>query len=432
MNKEAFTKIETLSKIIFNNLGNASFKRPNISIPDTKGIRGMLEQVGIEYDTMDNQLDVDIKELGVTTFYHQKDLCDFVESSNTETDFAILVVTGDFNDFQYYDSQKNRVLKSGKRLADNHFLTENTVYYYKFLEKLKSNIADYKDKTWKKIIIFDKEGARILKYPNKPPLWKASGHIREVCELFFEKLKHADFQEFFKNVLADFIKPKAEENMMKTIIDNLDMLISNTDKDIRLYKSKFSYEKLKNEIREQKIKYLKNLRDILGKFVAQVVAVPLSISGTLFATYQIKNDIMLGFALSAFLIYSIYVMHVQLLYLREVWDIEEDIKDDFAKIKNDSGLGKNEFYKEEKKLIDKLSTAKTTIRFFVITIIGLTLIFLISVAALNLIKLLVVSIPAFSYVLLISARIYIHFRQVNYSDENKDKEGHAADRRTER
>jgi len=421
MNSDAYSKIETLSKLVCKDKKNVSFTLGDLFVPNRKAIRSKLEKAGIEYETWDKKLRIDISTLGIKTFFNEQTFLGLVESSDTEGDFAILCVNDDFDDFQYYDSKEKKVFKSGRREVNDHFLSENTVYYFKFLKELRSNIADYDNETRRKIILFDSEGVRTLKYPDNPPLWKGAEHIREVCERFFEKFKQSDFEGFFKNVLADFIKITAEENMMKVVIDNLDTLITKTDKDIRLYINKFSYEKLKNEIREQKIKYLKNLRDILGKFIAQVVAVPLSISGTLFATYQVRNTFMAGFALAAFLIYSIYAIHVQLLYLREVWDIEEDTKDDFSKIKEDSGLDEKEFEKEEKKLNVKLNTAKGTIRFFVCTLIVLTLIFLIAVAALDLIQWLVVLISTISYILLIFARVYIHRRQVKYSDEDRDK-----------
>jgi hypothetical protein len=424
MNKDAYLKVSTLSKIIFENLGNVSFQAPTLFIPNTDDIKKRLDEAVIQYVTLNGEISIDISEFEIIVFYDQTDFFTRIElvdiEDDIEDDFAILVVNYDFNDFQYYDAEKDLVFTSGDTEPDNHFLCENTVYYLKFLEALRAKIADYDNTPITELIIFDtKRSVRELKYTDIPPLWDSSKRIRRDCslELLFEKFSSIEFQSFFKNELAAFIKNVPEDGMMKKLIDKLPRLIRNVDINLRLYLNQFSFEKLKNEIQREKIKYLKSLRDILGKFISQVIAIPLSISATAFATYQIKNSFILTLALIAFLIYSLYVMHIQLIYLRDVREIEEDIEDEFDNIKKSSGLQNQEFEKEEAKLEHKIKITKITIKTFIAAIISLTILFLVFIALQRLIDLEIIIISTFAYICLIMIRMYIDRNIVNVADE---------------
>jgi len=424
MNREAYLKVSTLSAIILENLENkenVSFLAPTLFIPNTFD-KKKLDDAGIPY-TLNGGISIDFTDqaLGIIFFYDQEDFFIRVELEDIENDFAILVVNDDFNDFQYYDAEKDLVLTSGGKEPDNHFLCENTVYYLKFLELLRSNIADYDNSPIHELIIFDTQrNLRELKYPDIPPLWNTSTRIRTTCalELLLKEFSSSiEFQCFFKNELAAFIKNAFQDGMMKNLIDKLPALIRVVDINLRLYLNKFSFEKLENEIQKEKIKYLKSLRDILGKFISQVISIPLSISATAFATYQIKNSFILTLALFAFLIYSLYVMHIQLIYLRDVRDIEEDIEDEFDTIKKNSGLNGKPFEKEKRKLEHKIKISKITIKTFVAAIISLTLLFLIFIALQRLIKVPIIIISTFFYICLIIARMSIDRNIVNVADE---------------
>jgi hypothetical protein len=444
MNIDTFNKISTLSEIIFENLEDVSFDEVNtIYIPNNNDIKYRLDQSGIKYNKCNHNLSVDINKLGIKVFYDEEHFRKIFRYHHFNNDFAVLVIKDDFNDFQYYDKTENKVFTSKKIEVKKHFLIENTVYYLKLLKVLKSEkIADYVNGPLNEIIIFDKEGIRKLKYPSIHPLLNVSISIKKNCELLFKNLRSKEFPFIFKNELAEFSREAAEDEMMVELINKLPRLNHNAEINLRLYLKDFSFEKLKSEIQKEKIKYFESLRNILGKFINQVIAIPLSISATAFATYQIENSFILTLALSAFLIYSLYVTHVQIIYLREVRETEKEIEDEFATIRKKLGpkedkkdepdttkeepLGKeekekiNEINNEEKKVIDKLKIAKITIITFLIAIISLTLLFILFIAIQRLVGLTIVIVSTSVYIGLIAARFYIDCRQVKVATDETD------------
>lgn len=437
MNIKTFNKVSTLSKIIFENLEDVTFDELNtIYIPNKDDIKYRLDQVEINYDYKNNKLSVNINELGIKVFYDEKHFRKIFRAHHLNNDFAILFIKDYFNDFQYYDKKENKVFKAEKIEVKNHFLIENTVYYLKLLKVLKSEkIADYVNGPLNEIIIFDKEGIRKLKYASIHPLLNVSSSIKKDCEQLFKNLKSKEFPFIFKNEIAEFSREAPEVGMMVELINKLPRLNYNAEINLRLYLNKFSFEKLKSEVQKEKIKYLKSLREILGKFINQVIAIPLSISATAFAIYQIKNSFILTLALIAFLIYSIYVTHVQLIYLREVSETKQEIEDEFKNIRNkmrkeekdesdtteEEDEKKKEINDEEKKLKDKIKVSKITIITFVIAIILLTLLFILFIVVQSLVGLTTIIILACVYIGLVATSIYIDKPKRYFATEEKDE-----------
>ena len=117
------------------------------------------------------------------------------------------------------------------------------------------------------------------------------------------------------------------------------------------------------------------MREILGKNLSQIVAIPVSFAASVFATYRVNDVFILFIILLAFILYSIFTYYLQSLYLTDVREIEDSFKKDFIFIAEKSGLLANDIDSEKIKIERRINDIKNVIIRFRYLLLTLAIVF---------------------------------------------------------
>jgi hypothetical protein len=176
--------------------------------------------------------------------------------------------------------------------------------------------------------------------------------------------------------LFEFRSSEAATALTEVVL-SLETITREADNNLQLYLRNFSFEHLKNSLQKEKDNYFSSLRDILGKNLSQIVAIPVSFAASVFATYKVNDIFILVIILVAFLLYSIFTRYLQSLYLKDVKEIEDSFNRDFTIIAQKSGLAATDINVEKLKIERRISDIKNVIARFRYLLVGLTTIFII-------------------------------------------------------
>jgi len=109
--------------------------------------------------------------------------------------------------------------------------------------------------------------------------------------------------------------------------------------------------------------------------MTQLIAVPISISATIFATYKIKDPSIILLVGIAYTVYVIFVIHIQSIYHKDVKEIKQDFERDFRNIADKSGLEASVIDIERNKIERRINNTNTLIYLFCIIITALDCLF---------------------------------------------------------
>ena len=153
---------------------------------------------------------------------------------------------------------------------------------------------------------------------------------------------------------------------------NLKTILTATDQDYELVLKKFSFKEFRSELLKQKEEYFASIRDLISKIFTQSISLPISISISAFATYEVSNPFILMLILIAFLVYSSLYVFYQWSLLKDLKEIEIDFESDFKIIEEKSGFSSELVEGEKGKVKNRISTAFATIYFMIFVIVSLT------------------------------------------------------------
>ncbi|TGE06302.1 hypothetical protein [Hymenobacter fodinae] len=321
-----------------------------------------ISQAGISYDDLtDTKIEIDLAELnlGYPVFYNAAHFLKEFNRTPLQRDFSILFYNDDT--LLYKDGVEFVPSKSSS------FFIANTVAAAE-LKKALVSICDYNNDIAHELV-YHTSTKGVFKLPYSVVLPQLNDEIdySKPINTTINKLSDINYQLFFKNQLADFIK-RTDNNYFTNLLLNIEAISSSTDKDLDLYIKNFSWESFRSKLYSEKDKYFASLREILGKIMTQLIAVPISISATIFATYKVKDPYILLLVGIAFTAYVIFVIHIQCMYYKDVAEIKHDFERDFNTISSKSGLEPSVINFEKDKIERRIKNVTNLIIIFSITI----------------------------------------------------------------
>lgn len=334
------------------------------SCVDTKA---NLNSLGVPFDEVSKvAIDLTVGDLfsPAKTFFDKEDFLRGFRGSSDLDKILVILFCGDT--CLVYN---NGVTSTGDGTA-NYIIT-NTVSFLLFQETLLS-IADYTNAMVREMVFHTStKGIFKLKYPAYPVSLDDTKNITAAVQIFLSKISDKTFQLFFKNEIADFVK-KDNNNDFTNLLIGVQGVVDESDKNVELYLKNFSWETFRAKLYTEKDKYFVALRDILGKIMTQLAAVPISISATIFATYKIDNAYVLLFVILAFSLYVGFAFYIQTLYYRDTKEIASDFERDFRVIADKSGLPLVTINIEKDKIQARIVSIKRLIYLFsfIIIILG--------------------------------------------------------------
>lgn len=379
-------KIFFLRSLVNLSVNPAEFTNNNLQVnlpaEHVSSAKVTLDKWNISYENIfENELLIKLSSIDVDTLVFFKELNfrqrvekAFDSNGNIRKNIAVV----EYKDsFLVYNNETNKTYINSK-IDDANFLVENAKSYYRILGVLISKaFADYVNSIDKEMVLYSSlKGIKRIGIPDYLPDFDANKSIEPECSLLISKLQSSDFSIYFKNQLFNFINTESSTTL-KEIVLSLGSIIQEADNNLQLYLKNFSFEKLKDDLQKEKEKYFSSLRDILGKILSQIVAIPISFAASVFATYKVADIFVLSIILVAFFLYSIFTYYLQSLYLRDVKEIESSFEDDFTIISKKSGLSNSDIDSLKIKIERRIKDIKNVIIRFRYLIVTLTIVFLI-------------------------------------------------------
>lgn len=362
--------LEDINKLIVSNKEKILYKNNRISLnTDNKEQYDCFlayENPNISYS--DEVLEINLNNIlsDTNVYYNETEFVRINEDSDCnsiEKDIAIL----------FYKESRLLIYNKSNQNSSNFFIS-NQIAYRQFVKQLKSKIFsdDYNNISRQILLYSIDKGIYKINLPILDPILDDSKDFYCFVDLFLTKCQSIDFILHFKNQLYN-LPIIAEENKIQYIISVLSELINKADMEYQLFSKKFSFKKLRTELRQEKEIYFKSLTEIISKITTQIISVPISISAALFASY--KSDGWLQVLIFiVFWGYIIFVLKIHDLYKNDVSDLEYTLNKDFDIINRDSGFSKQEIQKEKDSIQKRIDNIKNIIRYFKISFITIAII----------------------------------------------------------
>jgi len=336
----------------------AQVKNDVISILKTSSIEFQDTFEGLEIKTSKKNFDNKV-------FYNIEHFLHDFKIDDVASDFLILFF---YDSFLFYNSANNKRYNNKGEIINN-YLIENSISSLKVISTLKEKvIADYVNTIETEIVFYStSNGIFKLKYPLTTPHFDESSSIKENCDSFLNKISSIDFKRFFVNELFHFLKNSKEQYI--DLITYLPEILLEAERNLDIYSKKFSFEKLKTKLIEEKDKYFENLREILGKVFNQLISIPISTTAVVFSVYKIDSAFGLLIILLSYFIYTLYLIHFLKTYQGDLREIETEFDRDFEIIADKSGLEEIIINTEEQKINRRIKNIKQIISAMKIAII---------------------------------------------------------------
>jgi len=270
--------------------------------------------------------------------YRRRFTKNYYEADNLKID--VLILKGIDSKSMLYFKQTSETLIDFKKSSSN-FLFINTIAFFKLISFLKDNehkedkhfyFVDYFNIDYRRIIItsLKKEGKLTIGYPLMLPDFDNRISIKPQIDRFILAFQEKQLPKFIKTELFNYLPAYRQEERLEVFIQNLNVIMEKAEQNFEIYLSDLSLDNFKTQFLEFRIKYFNQFRDILSKITTQILAFPLSITASAFATYKTIDSILLcSLIVAAFIVFSIYSLFTLRAHKEDVIEIKKLFEADF-------------------------------------------------------------------------------------------------------
>ncbi len=360
-------KITTLLKF-FDEVNSITFTGESYFIP--KNEETILGKYGIPFEPLGESLQIQIKKFFSPT------LVKYAPILNSE------IKPDDINnEFLVVDAVKKTIIKVtrnselsifGNKDTNLLLYIRNILAYYRLYNFLKDKeFGDYHNDADNQIVIYSSaKGIYRITYETIPTIEQ----IEDISAKVDEMIKYAnplEIRPFFKSAIFTITNSIGIIPINKILEKSLEITLE-ARRDYDLVLKKFDFETFKNSLYKEKERYFTNIREIISKIFGQAVGIPVSISAAVFATYKVSDDtLMLLLVMLSFMIYVFFYVKIQLIYKKDIKEIENDFNNDFSIIISLSGLPPEIVQKEKQKIENKISSTIKMLHYLISTVIFL-------------------------------------------------------------
>jgi hypothetical protein len=335
---KAIAKAESSESVSGELLLRLKFKDSDICSDCKKLIGG----VDIE-EVQKNSFSIVLKQSTFSIFidiedYRTRLTKDFIVDGNFKTN--ILILKNEDSKPMFFIKDTFETFIDGQKDLTN-FLFINSISYFRLIHFLKENehkedkhfyFVDYFNIDYRKIIItsLKKEGKLTIGYPMLLPDFDSKKSIKPEIERFIGAFKEKQLPKFIKAELFNYLPAFKQEERLVAFIHNMNVIMEKAEQNFEIYLSDLSLDEFKNRFLEFRIKYFNQFRDILSKITTQILAFPLSITASVFATYKTLDSILLcSLIVAAFVIFSIYSLYTLKAHKSDVVELKRLFETDY-------------------------------------------------------------------------------------------------------
>lgn len=317
-------------------------------------LQSILVGKGINFELIQGEIVFEKSALPFLFFLDETEFSNEISSKILEKDCVLHKLNSNSTDFIFYLSENQNVLLNGTGEQDNN-LIDNTLVYFDFLNLLETHshshnnefeFTDFYSKSTGKIILASNvENKRVnFNYPQRglPRLdfeknYKESYHA---FKKFFSENKY--HQIFLKKAVISNLANYGKNSFFQ-LFEKLDEIRGEAKLNFDVHLYELSLDKIKSDYKKYRDSFYSGQNDILNKISTQIIALPISIAGSAFALFKLKEST-LGLVLidAGIVMFLTYMSYVTLIHYRDLIDLKDSIKKDFQNLKSEDFFQKNE------------------------------------------------------------------------------------------
>lgn len=316
-------------------------------------LKFILEEKGINFQLIQEEIVFEKSELPFLFFLDETEFSNEISSKILEKDCVLHQLNSNSKEFIFYLSETKKILLNGTDEQDNN-LIDNTLVYFDFLNLLETHshshdnefeFTDFYSKSTRKIILASNvENKRVnFNYPQRglPSLdftknYKESYH--KFKKLFSENKYH---QIFLKKAVISNLANYEKDSFFQ-FFEKLDEIKGEAKLNFDVHLYELSLDKIKSDYKNYRDSFYSGQNDILNKISTQIIALPISIAGSAFALFKLKEST-LGLVLidAGIVIFLTYMSYVTLIHYRDLINLKDSINKDFQNLKSEDFFQKN-------------------------------------------------------------------------------------------
>lgn len=348
-------------------------------------IKRQLSANKIGFEEIREGIEVYVDKFKGACFYSTTDtLFKQLTNEDLKNDFGVLF------DNVYYDSTQLNFCKNNDLIpSPNKY--ENAVFYLKIQSLITANEEDYK---WKKplvsyhdatertfILISGTKGTIKIGYTGYIPLFNNDINLEDIFTRLVEGFKAKGYSDLLKSEIYDSVKDVSEEGRYEHLLRNFKDILDNSDRNFEVYMNSFSFEDLRDKVKQEKAKYYNITKDILSKVYTQITGLTIAATATIFATTKVETVMVFVIVLVAYLVYAVFVIILLHVLFKETISVQADFDVDKPLILNSSKLGASMLQTEISSIENRISVTKKLIVGYAICFVLLSLLFVVFITA---------------------------------------------------
>jgi len=293
-------------------------------------------------------------------FYDKVSFLQYCSNRTFETDIGIVFYDGSYLYFEA--NTKTTIINSTAAPTDNFI--ENAQYYLILREEFKkSKVVSYHSSSNREYVLISPEyGKLTLGYPLVVPEFPNNVILKEKYALYESMNKTQEYEAFLKGHIIKLLGSYEHDQAFPEFIKRLNHLIEASNKDYEIFVNKFSFEKLKENFKKERDEYFSAVRDLINQLLAKVVAIPVSISASALAVYNLKSDpVGATVVVVAYVIYSLFTSYLFRLLNYDVLELRHELTKEIEMIKDSSKVEIKILELEAAKVFRKIRTLNSTL-----------------------------------------------------------------------
>lgn len=351
------TKQKEIYEILKQN--NIAVDDDYIVFPNTEVINNLLSKHGINFDNnWNNDLTVSVEEI---PFKIYNSFCDYLYLDNVEESSNILILNYPSKPYSLIDS----VTYVDFEIVNENYSFSNAIAYSDLITFIREqdkdtnepfHFVDYVNTTTRRMVFtsLSDKGRLIIRYYREIYEFDENTNLSLAVHEFKRcfDLDVLQLPKFLKAAIIDVGSRFEEKDRIYKVLENLTEIVNKAKVNFEIYINGLSIDKIKKEYDDYKVKYFKEVSDILSNLTTKVVSFPVLTASTLFAVEKLKDyPFFIALLIITTFIINVYLIILLVVNFKDLSYISSTVENDY------NSLIENNFfikYPEEKSVFSRI------------------------------------------------------------------------------
>lgn len=265
--------------------------------------------------------------------------------------------------------------------SDTSTFFENLIYSQKIKKIIEEKeVISFHDKLAKKFILLsEKNGKMEVGYESKfLKFYDENNNLKKLYDFLQINLNSSEYIAFFRDNIIKSIEDKKEvDERFIQLLCKLENIIEKTDREYKLFLSKFSFDEFNSKLEEERDKYFKSLQDSLSDFLSKVNSLPIQFGVYIYLLFRFEKELYPLLIVSIIIIvWSLFSYFSISTMKKSIGNLAHRFENVFKKISEKSGIDLETLEKEKNGINDRLNNIKVLTSLYQIVVVVFTIGFL--------------------------------------------------------